>query len=228
MKSLPPHLGPMLISPTEPFPIKALGTVSIVPERHGADILIIERKLRTGVQRKKFPEDFIASLADGRLYQQIEMMRGLDRSLLIIEGFGQWTSDGFLNDSRIEFTREQLYALFFSISFEFGLQIFQVRDINETIRMLGSLSSWAKKERHDSLRTRPGPAKDGWGRRGNREYAIHLIQSFPGVGPILAGRVIDHFGGVAPIRWEVSEEELRKVPGVGKAKARQMWEVLGG
>jgi ERCC4-type nuclease len=217
----------MLVSPTEPFPIKALGTVSYLPERFGADVMIMSKKMRTGVQRKKFPEDFIASLADGRLYQQVEMMRQLDRSMLIIEGFGQWTSDDMLMDARLNFSRQQLFALFFSISFEFGLQIFQVRDINDTIRMLRTLDVWAQKDKHNSLRSRPGPAKDAWGRRGSKEYAAHLLQSFQGIGPELAMRMVEHFGK-APIQWEVTEEELRGVPGVGKLKAKKIWEALNG
>lgn len=217
----------MLISPTEPFPVKALGTTSFYPERFGADILIITKKTRTGVQRKKFPEDFIASLADGRLYQQVELMKQLDRSMLIIEGYGNWTRDGLLADQRLNFTRQQMWALFFSISFEFGLQIFQVKDINETVRILGALDGWAQKEKHNSLRTRPGPQKDAWGRRGNKEYAAHLLMSFPGIGPELAARMVEHFGK-APIRWEVTEEELRKVPGIGKDKARKIHEALNG
>lgn len=217
----------MLISPTEPFPIKAIGQVSILPEKFGADILIIANKMRTGIQRKKFPEDFIASLADGRLYTQVEQMKQLDRGLLIIEGFGSWDRDDMLVDARLNFSRQQMYALFFSITFEFGLQIFQVRDINETIRMLNTLDTWAQKERHNSLRSRPGVPKDAWGRRENAQYQAWIIQSFPGVGPELAARIVNHFGK-APISWEVTEAELMAVPGVGKLKAKKMWEALNG
>lgn len=217
----------MLISPTEPFPIKAIGQVSILPEKFGADILIIANKMRTGIQRKKFPEDFIASLADGRLYTQVEQMKQLDRGLLIIEGFGSWDRDDMLVDARLNFSRQQMYALFFSITFEFGLQIFQVRDINETIRMLNTLDTWAQKERHNSLRSRPGVPKDAWGRRENTQYQAWIIQSFPGVGPELAARIVAHFGK-APISWEVTEAELTAVPGVGKLKAKKMYEALGG
>lgn len=216
----------MLISPTEPFPIKGLGKVSPLPERSGADILILANRQRTGVQRKKFPEDLISSLADGRLYQQLHQMKGLDRAILIVEGFGSWTSDGELVDQKVRgFKKEALYALFMSVAFEFGMMIFQVRDINETIRFLTSLEHWAKKDKHNALRTRPSAHKDAWGRRGNRDYGIHLLQSFPGVGPELAGKVFDTFGR-APLSWDITEDDLRTVPGVGKGKAAAMWKVL--
>ena len=213
-----------MISPTEPFPIKALGTVSALPERHGADILVIGKGTRVGVQRKKFPDDFLTSLADGRLYEQVHLMASLPKTILVVEGLGHWTTDGELVDYRA-FTKTQMYALFFSLAFEFGMEVIQVRDINETMVLLTTLDSWVKKAKHQSLRTRPGPKADGWGRRGNREYAMHLLMSFPGVGPELAGRMVDHFGR-APIKWEIGMDEMTKVPGIGKEKAKKMWEAL--
>src|SRR5690606_37254518 len=68
----------LLISPTEPPAVRALGTTSSTPELYGCDILIVANKTRTGVQRKKFPEDLVASLADGRLYSQLPKMAALD------------------------------------------------------------------------------------------------------------------------------------------------------
>lgn len=220
----------MLISPTEPFIIKALGKVSSVPENYGADILFVAGKNgRTGVQRKKFPEDLLSSLADGRLYDQVHKMAQLDRGVFVMEGFGQWTSDGELVDQHVTgFRKEHLYALYFSLTFEFGLQVLTVRGINETCAILTTLEDWLKKDRHTSLRTRPSAQKDSWGQRGNREYAAHLLQSFPGVGPELAFRMFDHFGR-APIKWDLNDmKDLQAVPGIGKEKAKKMWEVLNG
>lgn len=218
----------MLVSPTEPFPIKGLGKVSTLPENYGADILIIAQGQRTGIQRKQFPGDFVASLADGRLYEQVHQMKALDRGVLIIEGFGQWTGDGSLLDDRIRlFTKTQLRGLIFSFAWEFDLQVILVRDIKETMATLVDLEAWCKKPEHKSLRSRPGPRGNSWGVKSNRDYAVHLGQSFPGVGPELAGRIFDHFGRM-PIQWEVTEEDLRKVPGIGKGKAKAIWTVLNG
>lgn len=216
----------MLISPTEPFPFKSIGTVSSVPERFGADFLIMGKTVgKIGVQRKKFPEDLLSSLADGRLYTQVHQMQELDQAIVVLEGLGRWTEDGELVDIRA-FTKKQLFSLVWSLSFEFGMEVFQVRGMKDTIMLLESLESWAKKEKHSSLRTRPGPKKDSWGKLGNREYGIHLLQSFPGMGPELAGRVIDHFGKV-PIKWDLDGvEDLIAVKGIGKGKAEKIWEVL--
>lgn len=215
----------MLVSSTEPFIFKALGTSSMTPERYGCDFLIVKGKAKTGVQRKKFPNDLIASLADGRLYEQVHLMGKLDRAIILFEGYGKWTSDGELMDFA-QFTKHQMYSLIMSLAFEFGIEVLIVRDMNETQQFLVSLESWSGKEKHSSLRTRPGPSKDSWGRVGIKEYGMHLLQSFPGVGPELAGRIWDHFGGV-PIVWEIDgPERLAEIQGIGKQKAAQIYAAL--
>lgn len=215
----------MLVSSTEPFIFKALGTSSTTPERYGCDFLIVKGKAKTGVQRKKFPDDLVASLADGRLYEQVHLMGKLDRAVIVLEGYGKWTSDGELLDFA-HFTKGQMYGLIMSLAFEFGIEVLIVRDMKETQEFLIALESWAGKERHTSLRVRPGPSKDSWGRIGVKEYGMHLLQSFPGVGPELAGRIWDHFGGV-PITWEIEgPHELQEIAGIGKAKAAQIYSML--
>lgn len=215
----------MLVSSTEPFNFKTLGQSSIIPERYGCDFLIVKGKAKTGVQRKKFPDDLISSLADGRLYEQVHLMGKLDRAIIVLEGFGKWTSDGELMDIA-SFTKGQLYGLIMSLVFEFGIEVLILPGMKDTQEFLQSLERWAEKPRHTSLRTRPGPAKDSWGRLGNREYGMHLLQSFPGVGPELAGRIYDHFNGV-PIRWDLTgPEELSAIAGIGKQKANAIYQSL--
>jgi len=55
--------------------------------------------------------------------------------------------------------------------------------------------------------------------------AMHVLQGFPGMGPELAGRVVDKFEGV-PLTWTVSEDELQTVEGLGKKKSIAMYEAL--
>jgi DNA excision repair protein ERCC-4 len=214
------------ISPTEPAPIKALGRVSGIPERYGCDILIVNGRQQTGVQRKQFPGDLLASLRDGRLNEQLGKMTVLDRAVLILEGHGQWTMDGELIDQQ-RFTKGQLFGIIYSLAFEFGVEVLWVGSMRETAEAVVELNRWCQKDKHMSLARRPGPQGDGWGKRSAQAWGMHLLQGFPGIGPELAGRIIEHFGGI-PLRWSVDEKGLQAVPGVGKGKAGKLWGMLDG
>jgi len=216
----------VIISPTEPPAIKALGTVSGTPESYGCDILIVTGLARTGIQRKKFPDDLLASLGDGRLYTQLPKMAALDRSVLIFEGLGKWTLDGeLITPYARSFTRQGFYSLKSSIMWEFGVHIETTRDLADTVDYLKALELWATKPKHTSLRTRPGAPRNSWGDTGLREQAMHMIQGLPGIGVELAGRIYDHFGRI-PLRWDCTKTDLLAVPGVGKIKAQKIWEAL--
>jgi ERCC4-type nuclease len=214
----------MLISPTEPPRIRELGDSNSLPEKYGADILVVGRRGRLGIQRKSFPNDFIASLADGRLYTQLHQMKELDQGVVLLEGLGKWTLDGDLVEMP-NFTRDSFYSMLWSISFKFQMEVFQVTSIRETITALTSLERWWLKETHSSFDRRPGPQKSGWGRVTNKDYALHLLQSFPGVGVVQAERIYEHFGGV-PLEWTVGEDDLMEVGGIGKGRAKRLIDVL--
>ena len=215
----------MLISGSEPERLKALGTVSGASERYGCDILLTVGKQLTGIQRKKFPEDFMSSLADGRLMTQLQKMGPLHRKLLVLEGYGQWTLDGELVGMRA-FAKHQMFGLIFSLAFEFGVEVLRVKDMAETIDLLEELEIWAGKEKHTSLLSRPGPPKDGWGREADDARGMHILQGFPGIGPNTAAAIITQFGRV-PLEWTVKNaDELQSVPGIGKGRANKLWEAL--
>lgn len=216
----------MLVSPTEPPRFHDLGSLSSRPEKYGCDFLVTAGKTMIGIQRKQFPGDFLASLADGRLYEQLHRMGNLDHVLFVLEGRGKWTTDGELIHSDFaQFHVSQLNGILFTLAFEFGVPSITTRDVNETHRVLVDLDHWAHKEKHMSLKRRPGPPKDSWGRVTNKSYGIHILQSFPGTGPDLAARILEHFGKV-PLRWEVDEDELMEVPGIGKVRAARLIQAL--
>lgn len=215
----------MLISPTEPAIFRTLGKVSGKPEQFGCDFLIVAGGKRIGVQRKRFPEDLIASLHDNRLYEQLQKMQKLDQIVFVMEGLGKWTSDGELI-YRSKFNKSQMYGLFFSLAFVHGCQVFQVRSSQETITILQYLEAWCQKPKHTSLFTRSGPKKDSWGKVGKKQNGMHFLQSFQGVGPGLAEKIYDHFGGV-PLKWDMEgPENLAEVRGIGADKANRIWNAL--
>jgi len=168
----------------------------------------------------------MASLTDGRLYDQLPRLSDLDKAIIVIEGHGNWTEDGELISNKYHnINIQQLHGLLFSIMFEHGIPSIWVGNMDDTANVLTNLDAWADKTKHSSLKSRPGPNKSSWGKTSERHMAMHVLQGFPGMGPELAGRVVDKFEGV-PLTWTVSEDELQTVEGLGKKKAEVLYKAL--
>lgn len=226
----------MLVSPAEPVDLRALGKTSSTPERFGADFLFPSVSFGAiGVQRKEV-NDLVASVHDGRLQKELVQMRGLGLGVVVIEGRVKWTDDGFAmmngqwtgragtrTGKTQQATRDWTYAAHQSTMWSIqsaGYWIANVADRGECILWLSHFERWAAKERHSILGNRP-KAKGAWGKADNREWGVHLLQSFQGVGRGVAEKVYDHFGGV-PMQWTVGVEGLMDVEGIGKVRAREM------
>jgi len=212
----------MLVSPTEPALLKDIGRVSSTPEQYGVDFLWASRVGLVGVQRKEI-NDLVASLRDGRLAKEMGQWGKLDIAVLIVEGKMLWSTEGYLLSTR-QFTKAQLLGVLFSVQMT-GAWSLQTETLGDTSLVVKSLETWLSKDRHGSLRTRP-KAQGSWGTADNREWGIHLLQSFSGIGAEVAGRIYDSFGGV-PLAWTVDEVDLMTVPGVGPVRATRMIDSLG-
>lgn len=213
-----------LVAPTEPDIIKALGVVSAVPERNGCDVLFtVARHGLVGIQRKEM-SDLLSSVADGRLGMEITQMETSPISIgvLMIEGTPNWSTDGVLLDRYHHWTRLQHRNLLRSVA-ERGIWVEHTDNVYDTVAAIESLKSWAEKANHDSLRRRPKPSStaSGWGKATDADFAAHVVQSVPGLGPAKARLVIEHFGRV-PIAWTVTEAELLAVPGIGRGMVKKM------
>jgi len=212
----------LLVSPTEQK-LKELGTVSSLPEQYGADFLFPGKDGLVGVQRKEI-RDLVASLHDGRLAKELGQMKSLAQAILLVEGEVRWSSSGNLMAIRRPFTRAQWYGVMFSVQSS-GLWVISTDGVDESRIVLPLVEKWLQKNRHGSLAGRPNPNGD-WGTVGSRDWGIHLLQSFQGIGAETAGRIYDYFEGV-PLGWMVSQGELQNVKGVGKGRAETLYRALG-
>lgn len=214
----------MLVSSTERPPITSLGPTSQRPEKYGADILIASQLGIIGVQRKEVA-DFVASVQDGRLAKEVQQLQHCDIAVIIIEGDWAWSLDGEWMNNYARFTQNAYESMLMSLQSS-GIWVRTAYNANETVRVCKGIEAWANKPTHNSLLTRPKP-QGSWGAVGHRAYQVHLLQGIEGIGPELAGRIIDHFGGV-PLMWACTREQLLEVPGLGKKKVDTMVAALEG
>lgn len=213
----------MLVSPAEPPEFKTLGKSSVIPERYGADFLMYSPHLgRVGVQRKEI-KDLIASLSDDRLAREIPQLQSLDIGIVVIEGRLEWTVDDnlFLNTYSSPLTKAQYLGILWSLCLN-GLWTGFTDSKTETLKWLSWLSKWMMKSRHTALKSRTSAPKNVFGTKESRDWQIHVMQGFPGVGYGKAEAIVDHFGGL-PLRWS---GDLTTVPGVGGVLSRRLGSLL--
>lgn len=218
-------------APTEPPELKAKGISTLLPEEFGVDYMWECTMGRVGVQRKRFPDDFLASVHDGRLNREYAMMKELDLAVLLLEGKGMWTTDGQLirpqNGKRWSWNLAQHRAYCASVQLH-GVQVHTSSDIGDTGTFIDTLRMWSDKADHNSLFVRPGPRGSGgyWGDITNEDYQLHMHQGLPGVGPKLAKALLDELGFIFTLG--VTREQLMSVKGMGKGKADKIMKVFNG
>lgn len=214
----------MLIAPTEPAELRAIGTVTLLPERFGADIAWVNKAGWVGVQRKEV-KDFVASISDGRIGQQVSQMQALEHAHLIIEGRVLWTTEGEMVGDGFgkPLTRAQWRGVVWSIQ-QRNVSVGYTDSLKDTIEYVRQLEAWLRKGKHTSLNKRETVFAP-WGTPGNKDFARHVLMGFQGVGIELADRIIDKFGGV-PLSWTVTQEELLEVEGIGRKKAQVLLAAL--
>jgi len=221
----------VLVSPAEPRSIKYLidGKVSSKPEDFGVDFMWAAGGSWYGVQRKRFHDDFLASLKDGRLQKELGQMQALEQGFLVLEGFGTWNLNGELIEPYAKLDRKGFISMLTSINLIYGVPTYRVQNEVECVETINAIKHWTESEKHrmgqSSLSGRPN-VKSKWGKADSEEWAVHFLQGMKGVGPVQAQAIYDHFDGV-PMTWTIEgPEEFEKIPGIGKVRAKSIWETL--
>lgn len=214
----------MFISPSEPAKLRKLGHVCQLPEKYGCDILIIH-KYMVGIQRKKFPEDFIASIRDGRLQRQLIDMEKLHTGIMLLEGTARFTATDKLRNEFIEFTLQQLRSMIWSFQIR-GIHTHWTKNLTDTINYLRMFDVWLTKSNHNSLLKRPKPHIE-ISRPGLDKKKIYFLQGLDGISVTRAMNILEYFGGKLPFNLTATEQELSSIPTIGDITARKMCEFFG-
>lgn len=222
----------VLVSPTDSELARVLGysaIISSLPEEKGADVLVYTKQGLFGVQRKKLPHDFILSIEDGRLARETSLLsKSCKFALLICEGKFRYYPDerlALIPGKPSRYTRGQIHGMLYDIKYVKGVDYDYTEDIEHTARYIKFLADFMDKEKHLGLYTRPG-AKGKWIIPTSRDIDLWLLQGFPGIGPTIAESIIKTCGGRIPLRWACSYSELLSAPGLGRKRARMLWESL--
>ncbi len=146
---------------------------------------------------RKSVSDLISSMINKRLVQQLVQMKKYKKQILIIEGDLEEVLSENSNISKA------LRGFILSVSLNYGISVIQSVDCSETSKYLITLAKQQSKPSSKiSLHSRI-PKSDS-------ELKSYILESFPGVGPVTAEKLLKKFPNLLSI-FKADEEELSEI-----------------
>ncbi len=174
-----------------------------------ADYVLSER---VGVELKT-TEDFVASIIDGRLLDQLKTLRqSYSRPIIVIQGTQDLYSVRNIHPNAIR-------GMLATIAVSYGIPIIYTKDEKDSAALLLVI---ARREQEETKKDfSPHADRKPMTLKEQQEY---IVSALPSVGPNLARELLKHFGSVQAV-FMSSEKGLQNVPGVGEKIARAIKEL---
>lgn len=168
---------------------------------------------RVGVEYKTVP-DFVDSIVDGRLLQQIKgMKQAFYRPLILIEGVENLYSMRNIHPNAVQ-------GMLATIAVSYGIPILWSRNPAESASLLCII---ARREQEDS--TKEFSAHTQKYDMSLKEWQEYIVASLPGIGGALSKPLLKQFKTVRGI-MNASHDKLEKVDKIGPKKAERIRDVL--
>jgi len=181
-----------------------------------ADFLIQSKssgeEITVAIERKTL-QDFVNSIIDKRLLVQLaELRQKYTVAVLIVEGEENIYRLRNIHPNAIR-------GMFVTIAIDFQIPIVRTLNPRDTIMVLKNISERLTRSRKPlTVYTKRKPLT-------LEEQRMYVLESLPGVGPVLAKNLLEGFGSVGKV-LNASEGELQKVEKLGPKKASNIRKVL--
>ena len=201
---------------------KRSGVPRILREKYG--VIVVWQQLpvadyvvsdRVAIERKSV-RDLLSSLRDGRLFNQAKRLKeAYEKPFFLIEG--DWTALKYS-----ERASQGIASALASLEYDFNIGVLYAPTKEDTARVIKFLASREQGERKKRgiIRTMGKPPISDV-----TEWQRFIVQCLPGVGAVLAERLLERFGSIRNI-FNASAIELSKVDGISDRKAREIVKIL--
>lgn len=167
------------------------------------------------VVERKTVEDFLGSVIDGRLFNQLTTMSSnYSAPLIILEG----------NPQELFTTRNihenAIRGILASIALNYHIPILYAADEEETVKYLYQIAKREQLGKDNEIRLRVG--RKGLTAQAQQQF---VLEGFPMVGPGLAKALLKKFGSIRTI-VNATQKELQEAEKMGPKKAKKIHEVL--
>ena len=161
---------------------------------------------------RKTGRDFLVSILDGRLFRQAKAMKNsLPRPIFLIEG------NPFQVD--MDFTPESIRGVILSLQVIWYIPVLfskSKEDTCQVFRMIGD---------QEQAQTNLLTLRHGYRPKKLITRQLYILQGFPKIGPLLAKRMLEHFGSVRNV-FTADRDALLEVDGIGKGVADEICRIL--
>ena len=162
---------------------------------------------------RKTEADFLQSIIDGRLMQQLsQMKREFEIPTLVLEGWNGLCATSIHPNS----VRGALAAA----ALELGIRIIPSYDATDTA---GLVIAMARREQLDL--SRPLAIRVGKRPQDMNHMQRYIIESLPNVSAVLANRLLENFGSVEGV-FCAEMKDMMKIEGIGEKKAKKIRQVI--
>ncbi len=186
-----------------------LGAKIILEKLDNADYLLSSR---VGVEFKT-SEDFVNSLIDGRLLQQMrELKENFERPLVIVEGEQDIYSVRNVHPNSIR-------GMLATIAVSYSIPIIFTKTSKETAAFLKIVAKREQEEEGSDFNSHGAKREMSL-----KDWQEYIIAALPGVGPTLAKPLLRKFKSIKKV-INANEEKLQKVEKIGPAKAKRIKEI---
>ncbi len=170
---------------------------------------------RVAVELKRAP-DFVGSIIDGRLLQQLlEMRKNFEKPVLIIEGGSEQDIYSIRNVHP-----NAIRGMLAAIAVGYGIPILHSKNPKDTA---GLLIAMAKREMEGNI---PEPSLHNQKPPTLDQQQEYVIASLPGIEIKLARALLEKFGSVEQV-MNATLEQLQKVELIGPKKAAALRKIIG-
>jgi len=167
---------------------------------------------------RKTVNDFISSMLSKRLLKQlIDLKENYSKPLLIIEGIEE--QDIYKSDRHPKLHPNAIRGMILSILLEFSIPVIFTKDYIDTAQFLILL---AKKQEKPSREISLKAKRRAFSLAEQQQF---IIESLPGIGPILAKEMLKKFKTVRGV-MNANKVELQKVKKINKKKADNIKRLL--
>ena len=165
----------------------------------------------TAIERKTF-SDFISSMINKRLFQQLNEIKKYPKHILIIENLNNKYSESGINENAVK-------GMILSVLLDYQIPIIFTKNEEDTANFLILL---AKRQNKDKREISMRPTKSN---QTLEEQKRFILEGFPGIGPSLSKELLNNFKSLRNV-FNASDEELKQIKDFHENKVRKFKELL--